>query len=420
MWNAITQFFNERFYRLLVLVLPPTPKPLPKNPKLILVFSTTGIGDALFDSAAIKSLKQGYPQAKLLVCAHHRRQSVAKHNPFVDEVIPLSKSPLSQLCLLRRFWKKRPELVVALHVNEEAVPLGYLLNRHAFVGSLERCQRFAFLLSHPVMTRDEPHIVEETLKVAIVAGGATVGRGMVYQVSEEEMKALHCRYPENLLSQSTAAANSFVAPVLEASSINYTLSACAPSAPSSSSAAATLKTGSALLQKPYVVFQTGGGATLAWRNWPVDSYVQAIQWMQERYPHQIVLTGGHDNEAAGTAIAAACPRVLNLVQKTTLEETAALLRGAAMLVSTDTGVMHLGFAIGCPTLAFLHYRSPASMYGPLDYSPGHEIVELPQPSAETSVEARVSAEERPGNEMKQISFEKVTSAMERILEKKQN
>ena len=225
---------------------------------------------------------------------------------------------------------------------------------------------------------------------------------------------------ENLLSQSTAAANSFVAPVLEASSINYTLSACAPSAPSSSSAAATLKTGSALLQKPYVVFQTGGGATLAWRNWPVDSYVQAIQWMQERYPHQIVLTGGHDNEAAGTAIAAACPRVLNLVQKTTLEETAALLRGAAMLVSTDTGVMHLGFAIGCPTLAFLHYRSPASMYGPLDYSPGHEIVELPQPSAETSVEARVSAEERPGNEMKQISFEKVTSAMERILEKKQN
>ena len=91
MWNQITHFFNEQFYRTLVFFLPPEAKPLSKNPKCILVFSTTGIGDGLFDSAAIKSLKQGYPQTRVVVCTHHRRGSIARHNPFVDEVVPLSK-----------------------------------------------------------------------------------------------------------------------------------------------------------------------------------------------------------------------------------------------------------------------------------------------------------------------------------------
>ena len=356
MWNQVTRFFNEQFFHFVAWILPPEPWPLPKNPQLILVFSTTGIGDSLFDSAAIKSLKQGHPQAKVVVATHHRRGSVARHNPFLEEVLPLSKSPISQLRFLWHFRKKKPDLIVALRVNEEAVPLGYLLNRHAFVGAVERCQRLAFLLSHPVVTKNENHIVEETLKVAAVAGGAMVDRGMVYYVSEEEIKTLHQHHPH--------------------------------------------------LKPPFIVFQTGGGKTLSWRNWPIESYVQAIEWLQERYPHQIILTGGHDNEETAKAIERACPWVINLVQKTTLEETAALLREASMLVSTDTGVMHLGFAIGCPTLAILHYRSPAAMYGPLDYSPGHEIVEL-----SLSEEKIIPAAE----EMKQVPFEKVTAAMERIL-----
>ena len=357
MWDQLTKFLNRRSFRLLSLIFPPTQKALPESPERILIFSTTGIGDGLFDSAAIRSLKQGHPQARVIVCTHHRRGSMAKHNPFVDEVIGLSKSPFSQGRLLLRFGREKPDLIVALRVNEEAVPLGYLLNRHAFVGAVERCQPLEFLLSHPVITKDEPHIVEETLKVALIAGGASVDRGMVYQVHNDEREAFFKRFPD-------------------------------------------------VMSKPYVVFQTGGGKTMAWRDWPPACYIEAIQWMQKYYPHQIILTGGHDNEASGRAIAKACPWVINLVQKTTLEETAVLLEGASMLVSSDTGVMHLGFAIGCSTLAILHYRSPATIYGPLDYSPGHEIIELPLPDCIPALHE---------NEMQQIPQAEVHAAMARIL-----
>ena len=93
MWNRFIAFATFWICKVLAWLFPPQPKPLPGQARLILVFSTTGLGDGLFDSAAICSLKLGHPDAKLIVCAHRKRQSVALHNPCVDEVVPLENPP---------------------------------------------------------------------------------------------------------------------------------------------------------------------------------------------------------------------------------------------------------------------------------------------------------------------------------------
>ncbi|PYL92863.1 MAG: hypothetical protein DMF14_02410 [Verrucomicrobia bacterium] len=69
MWNRFIEIATFRTCKLLARLFPPQPKPLPRQARLILVFSTTGLGDGLFDSAAIRSLKLGHPAAKLIVCA---------------------------------------------------------------------------------------------------------------------------------------------------------------------------------------------------------------------------------------------------------------------------------------------------------------------------------------------------------------
>ena len=99
MWNTLTQILNRWIYRFIVLFFPAREKPLPSNPRSILIFSSTGIGDALVDSAAIESLHRAYPKAKITVCSHHRRTSVAQHHPHIDVIVPLSKSPLSQFLI---------------------------------------------------------------------------------------------------------------------------------------------------------------------------------------------------------------------------------------------------------------------------------------------------------------------------------
>jgi len=72
MWNRFIEIATFRTCKLLARLFPPQPKPLPRQARLILVFSTTGLGDGLFDSAAIRSLKLGHPAAKLIVCAPNR------------------------------------------------------------------------------------------------------------------------------------------------------------------------------------------------------------------------------------------------------------------------------------------------------------------------------------------------------------
>lgn len=357
MWDRYIKNISGIIFRLVGHFFPPTSGQLPSDPRLILVFSTTGIGDSLFDTAAIRSLKVSYPQARIIVCAHRKRETIARHHPDVAEVIPYGKSPRYFFSLVYRFRRERPDLVVLLNINEEVVPIAYCINRHALVGGIERCERFAHLLSHGISTPEGGHILHQSLAIVEAIGGEKNAGKMIYHSTQQEKKMLEERFPE-------------------------------------------------WISKPFVVFQTGGGRTYSWRDWPAASYIRTIKWLTQITDLKIILTGGWDNEAAACEIEGVCPEVINLCCKTSLEETAALLGLCSMLVSTDTGVMHLGYAVGCSSLSILHYKNPRSKVGPLDVSDAHEVVELPIPSDKNA--PFIGA-------MKGISDEAVKEAITRLL-----
>ena len=363
MWKRFTQFITECTFRVLAVFFPPTPGELPKHPKLILVFSTTGIGDALFDTAAVRSLKTAYPQARILVCAHRKRSTVFGHDPDVEEVLPYGKSPVYAFRLLKRFRRARPDLVVLLNINPEVVPIAYCINRHALFGGSWRCGSYGFLLSHAIPLPEEGHILRLGAVIASAAGASADAYTMVYQPEKSEIATVRKRFSE-------------------------------------------------WIDHPFVIFQTGGGRSRAWRDWPVESYIRNIRWIQEQYPIRVILTGGWDNEKTATKIESSCPGVVNLCSKTTLEETAALLTQATMLVSTDTGVLFLAYATGCPALAILHHASPGALIGPKEQTPGHEVVELPRPEKPDIPVGQIYGE------MEKIKDDDVRAAIQRILERR--
>jgi ADP-heptose:LPS heptosyltransferase len=363
MWKRFTQFITESIFRVFAAIFPPSGKNLPHDPKLILIFSTTGIGDALFDTAAVRSFRIAYPKSKIVVCAHRKRSTIFLHDPDVCEVVPYGKSPVYTSRLLRRFRRDRPDLVILLNINPEVVPIAYCINRRALFGGGWRCGNYGFLLSHGVPLPKEGHILRLGAAIARAAGGAEDVFTMVYQAKESEREALRERFAK-------------------------------------------------WIDHPFVMFQTGGGRSRSWRDWPVDSYVRNIQWLQENYRVKVVLTGGWDNENAAQEIEFACPGVINLCNKTTLEETAALLTYSLMLVSTDTGVLFMSYATRCPALAILHYASPSTLIGPIGVASrdvGHEVVELPKPPG--------PLEQRHG-EMGKIPDDEVREAIQRILARK--
>jgi 3-deoxy-D-manno-octulosonic-acid transferase/heptosyltransferase-1 len=62
---------------------------------------------------------------------------------------------------------------------------------------------------------------------------------------------------------------------------------------------------------------------------------------------------------------------VNLGGRTTLRELACLYRGANLLITTDSGPMHLAAAVGTPVVALFGPTDPA-LTGP--YGPGHRII----------------------------------------------
>jgi ADP-heptose:LPS heptosyltransferase len=98
-----------------------------------------------------------------------------------------------------------------------------------------------------------------------------------------------------------------------------------------------------------------------------------------------MLTCGKDNLNKANLIATGIGRkeVLNMAGKMTLAQTAALLKKCSVLLSTDTGIMHLGFAVGeVDVLSLIHCFNPASRVGPYGYGDKHTVIQLTPPAGQ--------------------------------------
>jgi ADP-heptose:LPS heptosyltransferase len=138
----------------------------------------------------------------------------------------------------------------------------------------------------------------------------------------------------------------------------------------------------------------------------VENYMTIIRWFSDHFPHKIILTGGVENLERADAMERACPRVINLAGKTTLAETAALLQLTKILLTTDTGILHLGFAIGCPVVCLLHDLCPAENLCPPDRSARYLALQLKRPHPRPPANAR---------DMKGISCDEVKRAIADML-----
>jgi ADP-heptose:LPS heptosyltransferase len=131
------------------------------------------------------------------------------------------------------------------------------------------------------------------------------------------------------------------------------------------------------------VLQLGGGRRASWRDWPVARYAELLRLASAGLAAEIFVLGGADQEErrrelAGLFMGAARP-YHDVVGKLSLAESAALLASARGLVSTDTGIMHLGFAVGTRVVALIHCNNPVSRVGPYGYGDRHRVVQLARP-----------------------------------------
>lgn len=93
------------------------------------------------------------------------------------------------------------------------------------------------------------------------------------------------------------------------------------------------------------------GATKPANRWPLDRWRQLAARLADGYGDVVCFTGGPAEREAAEELQRSVPSAKCLAGRTSLLELAELLRRSRLLISCDSGPMHLAGAVGCPVVA---------------------------------------------------------------------
>ncbi|MFO0934576.1 MAG: glycosyltransferase family 9 protein [Planctomycetota bacterium] len=120
--------------------------------------------------------------------------------------------------------------------------------------------------------------------------------------------------------------------------------------------------------RPVVVLHPGSGDNFPGRRWSPTAFAAVGRHASERFAARVVVTGAAGEASLVTDVARRCGGdALAAAGALSLRGLVALLARAAVVVSNDTGPVHLASALGRPVLAMFGPNTPV-LYGPL--SPG--------------------------------------------------
>lgn len=147
------------------------------------------------------------------------------------------------------------------------------------------------------------------------------------------------------------------------------LSPFAPLAEHHARALERLREAGLAAERPFVVLNPNAGQLSLERRWPASSFADLARRLAVEDGTPVVLVGAPAEAEYVHGIAreiGPLPRGLlaDLAGQLSIGELCALLSRAAALVTNDSGPMHLGAALGAPTIGLFGPETPV-MYGPL-------------------------------------------------------
>jgi ADP-heptose:LPS heptosyltransferase len=106
---------------------------------------------------------------------------------------------------------------------------------------------------------------------------------------------------------------------------------------------------------PVVAFHTGAGKIP--NRWPAEGFARAIEYARGELGAAILVIKGPMDAEPVEALSKLLKTPFYLVENKSIREVASIIRSVDLLVSNDTGTMHVGAAAGTPVL---------SLFGPTD------------------------------------------------------
>lgn len=257
---------------------------------LIIRFSS--IGDIVLTTPVIRCLKQQVADAEVHFLVKDKFRSVVEHNPYIDKLHVLAHS---WELMIEELKTEEYDYIIDLHHNTKTLRVKKALKAKSFSFYKLNIQKY-FYTAFKINMLPKVHIVDRNLKTVESFGVTNDDAGLDYFISEQE------QIKKTDIPASHSAG--YVACVI--------------------------------------------GAAHGTKRWPVHKWKEFCAELD----HPIILLGGKEDASNGDAIAATDPiKIYNASGKFSLNESADLVRKAKLVITNDTGLMHIAAAYKRPVIS---------------------------------------------------------------------
>jgi ADP-heptose:LPS heptosyltransferase len=124
---------------------------------------------------------------------------------------------------------------------------------------------------------------------------------------------------------------------------------------------------------PLIAVQAG--ASQGKRQWAPARFIEMISLLVNKYNARVVLTGSSKERSIIDPIVAGCasPNVISVAGRTSVPQLSAMLQLSDVLVTGDTGPMHMAVAVGTPVVSMFLASAYGFETGP--YSEGNIVIQ---------------------------------------------
>jgi ADP-heptose:LPS heptosyltransferase len=256
---------------------------------LLIRFSS--IGDIVLTTPVIRCLKKQVPDAEVHFLVKNSFRAVVEHNPYIDKLHVLAHS---WELMIEELKTENYDYIIDLHHNTKTMRVKNALKKRSFSFYKLNIQKY-FYTAFKIHILPKVHIVDRYMKTVESFGVKNDGAGLDYFTGTEGVKK------EDIPASHSAG---YIACVI--------------------------------------------GAAHGTKRWPVHKWKAFC----EKMDHPVILLGDHHDEANGNEIASGDPiKIYNSCGKFTINESADLVRKSKLVISNDTGLMHIAAAFKRPIIS---------------------------------------------------------------------
>jgi len=325
----------------------------------ILVRSVNWLGDAVMSTPALMRLRQARPGARITLLSHEKLADIWEDQPFVDELLTFSGS--------ESFWQ------VGRRLREKQFTVGV-----AFPNSI----RSALELWRAGIPQ----------RVGIARAGRSLlltkvvppGADEVKMRKRSVMEIRRCIATDSATTVYSAAAHHVHHYLHLAAALGASPEIMSPRIEVSDDFVEKVRGKFGLTRvggRPWFGLNPGAEYGPA-KRWPAERFVAAARILQAKTRCRWLVFGGAGDRALAETITSDIARAtgeppLNLAGATSLRELAAALKICDLVLTNDSGPMHLAAAVSTPVVAVFGSTSP-ELTGPV-FSARAQVVRRPAP-----------------------------------------